>query len=1041
MPNNIAVSITADVADLQVKRAIMSAELKAAQKDLNDFAKSAKTSGMTDELRTSMLGAADAVAKARNQIGQTDRELQKLGVGMASAHSGTAGVTRELVVMAREASRGNFSRMSGSAMILADRMGVLTKVINPVSLAILGTIGAVGAAVVASAVYEAEQQKLIATLVGVGAASGLSAAQMQAAANAAAQASGQARSTTLSSAEAFAAAGVRSQDAIQKLSADVAMYAALTGDKAPAAQKALADAMRDPAKGAQTLHDQIGILDGATLEHIRTLTAAGEKDQAVAILVEALAKRFDEASAAGVRANGGFAEMGAHLKDLIDGFGKLTQQIGLYSAEAANAGVVDAVDQQRKSQGSAVSRAQHEAQLNEASAAGLSAYDKTPEGQDQARLQALQDSLSKAGEALKADAELHGAHSDAAKRDAAAVAEYKRAVDTFLPSAEKAHQLAQLDAQLAQAREGHDQARISNLTRQRALVDSAGQVMSPDQAAQKANDAAALAADKTHAPKGPGIVEQWQEEYRKAQVASQDFFGDEAQQELDFWSKKVALTTRGSKDWLDVQGHIYEASKALARQNYQDQLATLNDQLEADRDNWAKEQKDWNDKLAFIASKFGEQSSEYKNAYRELEAAEREHQRQMAQIARSGAQEKFDALKTQVGANRSVREADANTAISGIQQNARYSPVGGEIQAAQQIAAIHQQLQAQEMADEQALHAAKVSMAEQEMALAGNDLAKYQQAVRAKTAADEEWAAQQKVLSDKAANQQIADQQRVAQAWHSVVDPMVSTVGSQFKGLIEGTESWQQALVRLGEGALDVVIAGIERVVEAHLAGELQKTAATVAGTTARTSAETAEHAPFLARIALELAHWLGFETAKTASTAAGATSRAAAEGAATAASIAAAKAQAGAEIPAYTGIAAMEAAASVAMVPFAGPGLAAAAAGEMVALGASQMALASFAVGTNMVPNDMIAQIHAGERIIPAADNRALMAAVGAGPGAGGGGGGGRGDVHFHTNYAPQLMGEGKSFRQQLQGHQSDLEAMMRKIFISLFRNGAVRG
>lgn len=1032
MANNISISVTADVADLQVKRAIMSAELKAAQKDLNDFARSAKGGGMTDELRTSMLGAADAVARAKNQIGQTDSELRKLGVGMASAHSGTAGVTRELVVMAREASRGNFSRMSGSAMILADRMGVLTKVINPVSLAILGTIAVIGAAVVATGVYDAEQQKLIATMVGVGAASGLSAAQMQAAANAAARSSGQARSTTLSSAEAFAAAGVRSQEAIQKLSADVALYAALTGEKTPEAQKALADAMRDPVKGAQMLHDQLGILDATAMEHVRAATAMGDKDQAVAIIVEVLARRFDDAQAAGARANGGFDQMGAKLKDLIEGFGKLTQQIGLYSAEAANAGVVDAVDQQRRSQDAARGRAQHDAQLNAASAAGLAAYDKTPEGQDAGRLQALQDGLSKAGAALKADAELHGEHSEAVKRDAAAVAEYKRAVDTFLPSAEKAHQLAALDARLAQARQGHNQAQIQNLTRQRALVASAGEVMSPDQAAQKAADAAALAADKTRAPKGPGIVEQWQNELRQAQVTSNDFFGDETEKELAFWRSKVGLTTRGSKEWLEVQGHIYDASKSLARSDYQDHLAALNTRLDADRDNWSKVQADWQEKLAYIKAHNDEESSEYKTAYRGFQAAEREHQRQMAQIAREGAQEQFNAHKAQIDANRSIREADANTAISGVQQNARYSPIGGEIQAAEQIAAIHQQLQAQEMADQQALHAAKMQQLDQEFATYARGSAEYAKAAKAKEAADAEWSSQQRVLSDKAANQQIADQQRISQAWHATVDPMVSTVGSQFKGLILATESWQQALTRVGEGALDVVIGGIERVVEAHLAAELQKTAATVAGTAARTSAETAEHAPFLARVALELAHWLGFETAKTASTAAAATSRAAAEGAATAASIAAAKAQAAAEIPAYTGIAAMEAAASVAMVPFAGPGLAAAAAGEMVALGASQMGLASFAVGTNVVPNDMIAQIHAGERVIPAADNRALMAAVGAGPGGSRRGG----DVHQHIIYAPQLSGPTKSFAQQLQGHASDVVALVR----TAARNGALQ-
>jgi uncharacterized membrane-anchored protein len=39
---------------------------------------------------------------------------------------------------------------------------------------------------------------------------------------------------------------------------------------------------------------------------------------------------------------------------------------------------------------------------------------------------------------------------------------------------------------------------------------------------------------------------------------------------------------------------------------------------------------------------------------------------------------------------------------------------------------------------------------------------------------------------------------------------------------------------------------------------------------------------------------------------------------------------------------------------------------------------LPAFATGTDFVPEDMIAQIHQGERIIPAADNAELMANIG---------------------------------------------------------------
>jgi len=76
---------------------------------------------------------------------------------------------------------------------------------------------------------------------------------------------------------------------------------------------------------------------------------------------------------------------------------------------------------------------------------------------------------------------------------------------------------------------------------------------------------------------------------------------------------------------------------------------------------------------------------------------------------------------------------------------------------------------------------------------------------------------------------------------------------------------------------------------------------------------------------------------------------------------------------------------------------------------------LASLDVGTNYVPSDMVANIHEGERIIPKADNRALMAAVG---------GGGAGALHvnfgdFNVHGGPAGMSP-SDFKRALSDHAS---------------------
>lgn len=90
--------------------------------------------------------------------------------------------------------------------------------------------------------------------------------------------------------------------------------------------------------------------------------------------------------------------------------------------------------------------------------------------------------------------------------------------------------------------------------------------------------------------------------------------------------------------------------------------------------------------------------------------------------------------------------------------------------------------------------------------------------------------------------------------------------------------------------------------------------------------------------------------------------------------------------------VAATGAAASQAAIPIIGPELALAAAAAMMTSMQPFVGLASLDSGTNFVPNDMMAMVHQGERIIPAAQNTQLMAALN-------GGSAGGGDIHLHLN------------------------------------------
>jgi phage-related minor tail protein len=310
-----------------------------------------------------------------------------------AAHVNSRAAT-EALVLVHEALSGRFTKMTGSAMILTQALagteataGAVAAVMSPMGLAIAAAAGAMVASTVAAEQYRAEQQRLIGISMGVGAAAGFNATQLRAAGEAAAEWSHRSVAASTEAASAFAAAGVKSQEALTSLSGDVEIFAQLTGEKAADAQKTLADAMRDPVKGAEDLNAQLGIVDSTTMEHIRTLSELGDKEGAVALLVKALQERMDDAKAAGVGLGGQFTELTTDLSNMWTWIKKVNEQLALFEQFGANAGRVQGMIDDR-------ANAEHNlAVLNQASKTGGDLADATPGGRDQAKREALAGSI------------------------------------------------------------------------------------------------------------------------------------------------------------------------------------------------------------------------------------------------------------------------------------------------------------------------------------------------------------------------------------------------------------------------------------------------------------------------------------------------------------------------------------------------------------------------------------------------------------------------------------------------------------------------
>lgn len=311
MADNLSVSITADTTDLTAKLALASENVKQTTAELSKLSKSMLDAGTTASasLRGGFTEAAAASAGANAEVAKLKAQMIEASAAATGFAGSTSTITREMLVLGREAARGNFSRMAGSMTILATTgFGLGT--------AMLAGAAGVAALVGGLAYFEIEAMKAASAgraLEGIVAFRGMSIGRDSI--DALVKEINKLPGASLADAEAVVAAFLRMKDAsvpvMQAMIDILPAVSAEMGEKMPESAKQLADAMSDPVRAGDAFLEKIG----ASRQAVATFDAAiakGDIAGARETMLQALADgsdRYQEKTRAATQSTRQFLEV------------------------------------------------------------------------------------------------------------------------------------------------------------------------------------------------------------------------------------------------------------------------------------------------------------------------------------------------------------------------------------------------------------------------------------------------------------------------------------------------------------------------------------------------------------------------------------------------------------------------------------------------------------------------------------------------------------------------------------------------------------
>ncbi|MDE1901295.1 MAG: phage tail length tape measure family protein [Alphaproteobacteria bacterium] len=324
MSSNITVTIGADTTPLVAQLAVAKANLSATTSELRNLAAQMREagSGASDSLKAGLQQAAASVSSAQSSVSKLRAELQQARGPMenlSGAGEHQSQIFREKLVLAHESLIGSYKRGAGSLIVLSELTGGFQNAIGtlfgPITLAALAVAGIAKAFISAASASEHWAEtfgEVRAALDATGQNVGVSNSQIGSYIQTLRQLHGVNTETATDMVEMFARQREIGVNSYLALGQAAAGYARVTGTDVKKASEELVTALNGGYDSITKLDQRFSFLSTSQAQAIHDFEESGQKAQAYGVAIAALQAKF------GPLVKDGLTPLQTGLNDLKD---------------------------------------------------------------------------------------------------------------------------------------------------------------------------------------------------------------------------------------------------------------------------------------------------------------------------------------------------------------------------------------------------------------------------------------------------------------------------------------------------------------------------------------------------------------------------------------------------------------------------------------------------------------------------------------------------------------------------------------------------